>query len=184
MHHNVYMEDVKFPRIIITHFRYTYGKGVAGKAMVAIEHPWHRWHSVPRQIVSDDGTMTTQVRSSSGMQTNSTFCIITRHFQKASFLLQDVLHLSYSMIFVNLPFFQNEDEGRIEKTVNLGNSGEATVTFSNEELKKYKLIQVRFEECYFSVFSSLFCLYLFSILPIILQFCRTTAVRAFELSLL
>ncbi|PAV67173.1 hypothetical protein WR25_25013 isoform J [Diploscapter pachys] len=109
--------------------------------MVAIEHPWHRWHPVPRPIVSDDGTMTTQVKNSPGMQTNVTFCIITRHFQKASFLLQDVLHLNYSMIFVNLPFFQNEDEGRIEKTVNLGNSGEATVTFSNEELKKYKLIR-------------------------------------------
>lgn len=40
--------------------------------------------------------------------------------------------------------FQVEEESQIERTVKLNNMGEATVIFTNEEMKKHKLVQVSF----------------------------------------
>lgn len=75
--------------------RYTYGKGVAGKAKVTLEHPWHHWNPVSRPIIVNDAGDAVQV----------------------------------------------EQERVIERTVKLNNMGEATIVFTNQELKDKKLIE-------------------------------------------
>lgn len=70
--------------------RYTYGKGVAGKAKVSLELPWHRWHAIP-QVIDENG-------------------------------------------------IQKEEELMVERTVKLNRQGEAAVVFSNDELKRHKLL--------------------------------------------
>ncbi|KAK6020991.1 hypothetical protein OSTOST_13347 [Ostertagia ostertagi] len=44
-------------------------------------------------------------------------------------------------LLVDAKRFQVEEESQIERTVKLNNMGEATVVFTNEEMKKHKLVQ-------------------------------------------
>lgn len=74
-------------------FRYTYGKGVAGKVKVSLEHPWRQWAPQP-VFVPADGSGPVEVK-----------------------------------------------DRPIERTIKLNNMGEATVVFTNKELKDKQLIE-------------------------------------------
>ncbi|CAD5206260.1 unnamed protein product [Bursaphelenchus okinawaensis] len=75
--------------------KYTYGKGVSGKAKVILELPFNRWHHTLPVLLNDE-----KVKEN----------------------------------------VETQQESTIERTVKLNSMGEATVVFTNEELRKHKLV--------------------------------------------